>query len=445
MDQATSDLVGRINDFRPYECSRSELEPLWLRAANERLVQQRDRIPVLGRLADDLGIHQIQALDDLIPLLFAHSTYKSYPERVVAKGRWDLMNQWLDTLSSQRVVDVDLGGVADQDEWVARLEAMGHMVFVSSGTTGKNSFLPATPADREFSMRAMLPLVEWVQGLEPKRDRAVFVLGPKFAPNRAAVFFRELADLYGRPDSRFFLTEEPMRVSDLSRMSALRRKLAGGTAKPSELAEFERSMAEQQTSMALRLDVLIEQLLNHRREPMIIGGFWPQYWMIVERARHMGISAGEFHPETVITGGGGTKGAALPEDYRDQILDFFGISPERVQSGYGMSEMSAGAPNVDGRYRPMPWVVPLILDEAGEHLLHPDVDGIVEGRFAFLDISVDGRWGGVITGDRVIADFSTENISIVDGSVSRYSELQGGDDKLTCAGTVDAYVRGVMP
>ena len=93
----------------------------------------------------------------------------------------------------------------------------------------------------------------------------------------------------------------------------------------------------------------------------------------------------------------------------------------------------------------MPWVIPLLLDEAGEQLLHPDGDGVVEGRFAFFDVSVDGRWGGVITGDRVTADFSTENISIIDGSVTRYSELDGGDDKLTCAGTVDAYVRGVMP
>jgi hypothetical protein len=32
----------------------------------------------------------------------------------------------------------------------------------------------------------------------------------------------------------------------------------------------------------------------------------------------------------------------------------------------------------------------------------------------------------------------------VPGSIERYSILEGGDDKLTCAGTIDAYVRGVM-
>jgi len=222
MATATSDLVARIDTFRPYECSRAELEALWLQAANERLAQQRERIPVLGRLADELQVGELRSLDDLVPLLFAHSNYKSYSETFIAKGRWDLMNRWLDTLSSVRVEGVDVEGVSDQDEWVGRLEAAGHMVFASSGTSGKNSFLPATTADRELSMKAMLPLITWVHGLEPNQDRAVFVLGPKYAPNRVAVYFRNLAEAFGRADARFFLTEEPMRVSDLSRLSALR-------------------------------------------------------------------------------------------------------------------------------------------------------------------------------------------------------------------------------
>ena len=59
-------------------------------------------------------------------------------------------------------------------------------------------------------------------------------------------------------------------------------------------------------------------------------------------------------------------------------------------------------------------------------------------------MTIDGRWGGVVTGDRVVADFSTPNVTIVDGTVARYADLEGDDDKLTCAGTVDAFVRGTM-
>jgi hypothetical protein len=88
-------------------------------------------------------------------------------------------------------------------------------------------------------------------------------------------------------------------------------------------------------------------------------------------------------------------------------------------------------------------VIPLLLDDSGEKLIHQD-QGTAEGRFAFFDLATEGRWGGVITGDRVTADFSTPNTSVVFDSIVRYSELQGGDDRLTCAGTVDTYVRGIM-
>jgi hypothetical protein len=32
--------------------------------------------------------------------------------------------------------------------------------------------------------------------------------------------------------------------------------------------------------------------------------------------------------------------------------------------------------------------------------------GEVEGRAAFFDLSLDGRWGGVISGDKISIDFS---------------------------------------
>ena len=28
--------------------------------------------------------------------------------------------------------------------------------------------------------------------------------------------------------------------------------------------------------------------------------------------------------------------------------------------------------------------------------------------------------------------------------IARYSEFEGGDDKLTCAGTIDSFVRGAV-
>jgi hypothetical protein len=68
------------------------------------------------------------------------------------------------------------------------------------------------------------------------------------------------------------------------------------------------------------------------------------------------------------------------------------------------------------------------------------------GRAGFFDISVDGRWNGVISGDKIAitydaCDCGARSPSIRD-NITRYADLSGGD-KITCAGTVDAYVRGI--
>jgi hypothetical protein len=422
---------------------RADLEPLWLQAVNERLTRHRERIPVLGRLADEVGITRIERFDDLIPLLFAHSNYKSYPESFIAKGRWDLMNKWLDTLSSMRVDNVDVDGVADQDDWVDRLHAAGHKAYVTSGTTGKNSFLPQTQSDEDLSLKMLIQSTERQPLFADGQRRPIFIFGPKYGHHRAALHFRTLVERFGRPDASYFLTEEPMRIAEITRMGGLRKRIADGTAMPSEIAAFERETTARQEANAKRLDELMDALIEHRHEPMYVVGFWAQYWLIVERARARGVQPGEFHPDTVITGGGGTKGAAMPPDYQEQILGFFGISPDRVTGGYGMSEVSTALGEVDGRYRPAPWVIPLLLDDSGEKRIDQDA-GQADGRFAFFDTSLEGRWGGVITGDHVTVDFSVSTPSVVAGSIERYSALEGGDDKLTCAGTIDSYVRGVM-
>ena len=443
MSTAHEQLVA-LSDVAPEEWpGRADLEPLWLQAANERLAQQRETIPVLGKLADEVGIDRIERLDDLVPLLFAHSNYKSYPEGFIAKGRWDLMNKWIDTLSTTKVTGLDVDGVTDQDSWVDRLHAVGQKTYVTSGTTGKNSFLPQTQSDEDLSLKMLIQSVGRQPLFAGGERRPIFIFGPKHGYHRAALHFRTLVETFGRSDASYFLTEEPMRIAEITRLGDLRKRIAEGTAMPSEIAAFERETAAKQEANAARLDELMDALIEHRHEPMYVVGFWAQYWLIVERARARGVQAGEFHPDTVITGGGGTKGAVMPPDYEQQILGFFGISPDHVTGGYGMSEVSTALGEVDGRYRPAPWVIPLLLDDTGEKRIDQE-GGQAEGRFAFFDASLEGRWGGVITGDHVTVDFATSTPTVVAGSIERYSALEGGDDKLTCAGTIDSYVRGVM-
>ena len=62
-----------------------------------------------------------------------------------------------------------------------------------------------------------------------------------------------------------------------------------------------------------------------------------------------------------------------------------------------------------------------------------------------LRVSLDGRWGGVISGDRVDVSFARcgcgHHGPNIGQEIVRYADLTGGD-KISCAGTIDAYVRG---
>ena len=145
--------------------------------------------------------------------------------------------------------------------------------------------------------------------------------------------------------------------------------------------------------------------------------------------------------------GGGAKGFDLPVDHVEQIMRFMGLGLDRFTQGYGMQEVSTGAQMLEwGRYSFPGWIAPLVLDDTGEHRVQP-AEGTVTGRMAIFDVSIDGRWGGIVTGDRVTVDFTRSPEGRAGPSVleiARYSELDGGDDKLTCAGTIDAFVRGAI-
>ena len=110
-----------------YDQPASDIAALQLRAVQELFEERRAQIPLLARRADDAGITRIGSLADVVPLLFAHTVYKSYPPSFVEQGRWDRMLQWLNTLSVDDVTSVDVAGVNDVDDWIARLwESRAH-------------------------------------------------------------------------------------------------------------------------------------------------------------------------------------------------------------------------------------------------------------------------------------------------------------------------------
>ena len=141
-----------------------------------------------------------------------------------------------------------------------------------------------------------------------------------------------------------------------------------------------------------------------------------------------------------MTGGGfkGFKGA--PADWESLLKRFFGIP--RICSVYGMSETMATCPKcTEGHYHIPPYLLPMLLNEKAEPLPR---EGSQTGRFALFDLLAETYWGGFISGDQVTIHWDEDCACGWTGprigpDIRRFSEMEGGDDKITCAATQEAY------
>jgi hypothetical protein len=417
-------------------------------ALEARFQERRRQVPVLAQRAEAEGITAIRSREDMVPLLFPHTTYKSYPESLIAKGHWAQMNRWLDSLSTYRVAGVDVSAVEDVDGWIERLEAAGHLVSSSSGTSGKASFLNKSHPDRYASMQNMLHCLTEI-GVPPELAWHVIPVGPDTGVRAYSVMRELIVDNYARPDA---IPIPPPEATGghhryMARLAAMRRAMADGTARPDEVAAFEAEAAQRQERVEQRLRYFAERLLERCTERMLFTAMFPMLFRLCEILKKLGASVGDVSGENALSTGGGLKGMPLPPDYRSQIFSMLNIAPTRFLHYYSMQELNVRLPKcIEGRYHVPAEVVLFVLDKEGEELA-PVSDGQVEGRAAFFDMTVDGRWGGTISGDKILADIGTcpcgrPGPTVFD-DITRYSDLPDGD-KITCAGTMDAYVRGFI-
>jgi hypothetical protein len=434
------------NPDQAFNMKAEELYPLRLTAVQELFAERIEQIPLLKHRAEEAGIRQIEKFDDLVPLLFAHTVYKSYPESLVQKGKWDRLLKWLDSLSVPDVTQVDMTGVSNIDAWLDRLWAADFRVMATSGSSGKCSFMTHTAGDQDLKRRHFKYSVAWPYQIASK-DRPVFWTGQIEGPNSAVEAGQFAMKDWAREGEMHVLAKEPLRISEVSKMAAMRKRIGDGTAAPEEIAAFEAEAAAKAASGKQELLDFADKVLDHRHEPIYLIGFWAQHLAIVNRARERGIGDGEFHPDSIIGAGGGVKGIALPDGYKDTVDNFYGnVKRPNV---YAMTELTQAMPRCEANnYHIAPGLIVLLLDESGEKLLNPSdgYQGEIEGRFGFVDLAYEGRWGGLITGDKVVMDFSGQCACgrtgpVIKDNIMRYAQA-GGEDKISCAGTIDAYVKG---
>jgi hypothetical protein len=451
-----ADAISQYGYKRPDELfalSRREAEQFQLRAARQRFEELAPRVDALRHLADQRKVSTIRSLDDLVPLLYNHTTLKSYPLPLLEKGRFDLLTQWLNRLTPVDLSGIDASGCNEIDAWLSLLEARTPLkIFHTSGTTGKLSFIPRTQleytlwsevrltsirhpfgsgrsgeADTQLRLPVIVPTVRFGRYAA---QQMISYLAEHFAPSQAELYTlssgglsADLASLSGRirvAQAKGELAQ--FKLSDSQRI-AFKQYLEELERRPAESAAF--------------FERITEQLRGRR---VFISSASNVLFRAAEAGLALGIRAA-FSPDSVGFTGGGGKGITLPADWQQRLAEFSGIPPSQWQSNYGMTEITGPMPAcTQGHYHIPAYTVPFLLDPSSGGMLPRE--GTQTGRFAAFDLLAQNLWGGVISGDKVTIDWDRDCPcgrlgAYIHGAIERYSESVTGDDKVSCSATVD--------
>lgn len=443
---------------RMHAIPRAHLEALQRTAMGLRFAQHRESIEVVRKLADRLGITALHDCDDVVPLLFPHTVFKSYPASLLERKRYDLMTRWLAQVTSHDLTGVDTGGCDSIDDWIDRLDEQTPLeAITSSGTTGTISIIPKDKAGAAYTMKLWRLFLFQTFGREPTAaeiEPVVDVIWPNHASGklghlRMAVMLKR--EFTGGDESRFHalyagaISTDLLFLASKLRAAASRGELDRVEIDPRLLArkdEFVALQARRPQEMAEFFTRLTRELAGKR--VFMIGAYNLMYEVAAA-----GLERGMrrvFAPDSAILTGGGTKGFVLPEGYMEVIQEFLGV--DRIQEGYGMSEASTLHWACDrGRYHVQPWVIPFVLDPETSAPLPRR--GVQTGRAAFYDLFVRPHWGGVISGDEITIDWDTPcecgRTSVhIAHDIMRYSEKQGAlDDRISCSATQEVHDHAV--
>ena len=433
-----------------HSIERSDLAEIQRRAMSLRFKEHYEGIEILRKLADKHGVTDLKEFDDVVPLMFAHTAFKSYPASLLTNKRFDLLAKWLDKQTVYDVSRADMEGCSGLQEFIDRLDAQTELnVVTSSGTTGTMSLVPKSRKMTAYGMRLWHMCMFQVFGQEPTKEQlnvTVDIVWPNYSKGTVGVMrtIPEMIDAFcGGDASRFHalydfgIDSDLLLLASRMRAAAAKGELDRLEVEPHLLArkqEFEEQTARMPEDMANFLRRCTEELAGHR---VFMVGSYPQLYGMAKEGLARGVER-VFASDSAILTGGGMKGAVLPDDYLDVIHAFLGVS--EIKKGYGFSEGGTfhwlcG----EGRYHVMPWVVPFLLDPDTSRPLPRQ--GVVTGRGAFYDLLSDSHWGGVITGDEITIDWDTPcacgrtSVHIAD-DIIRYSEKRGvEDDRITCNAT----------
>ncbi|WP_244438414.1 long-chain-fatty-acid--protein ligase [Mycolicibacterium septicum] len=429
---------------------RADLEELQREAMTRRFAEHRESIEMVGKLATRLGVSTVAKFEDVVPLMFSHTAYKSYPAALLDNKRWDLLTRWLNKLTCYDLSQVDVSGAVSIDEWLDCLESQTPVQLVtSSGTTGTFSIIPKDDRTTVEGMQIWKMMVFQTFGKKPTEDELrpeVDIIWPNYSEGRFGMtrmvpwLKREFT---GGNESRFHalysgaMETDLMFLANKMRAAAAKGELDRLELDP-KLAARKDELIAMQSRQASEVPEFLERLtyeLAGKRVFML--NLYPLMYSVASAGLAKGLHA-NFAPNSVVLAGGGAKGQVLPDNYMDVIREFYGVP--RIHEGYSFSEHNGVHFACEqNRYHIQPWVIPFVLDPVTNEPLPRS--GRQTGRFAVYDVYNQSHWGGVITGDEVTIEFTEPcpcgrtSVSI-DHDIMRFSEKKDGEeDKISCAAT----------
>jgi hypothetical protein len=424
---------------------RDRMEELQLAALTLRFEQGLADMAMVSKLAGRQAITRVSEFDDVVPLLFEHTMYKSYPLSLLERRQFDKLTTWVSKLTPLNLSAVDASQCDSIDSWLAALAENAELqITYTSGTSGTMSFLPVSRHDHLARARVNREAYLQTFGEPPSPaalDEPVHLIATANRWYGAQAMRIEVA--HGQ-DAYTHLS--PVRPSaDLLWLAARLRFAAarGDSARvevPAALLARRGELEQAQASDPDAVQAWIESIAGLQGENVL----WQVFPVDIYGIASARLEKGErwsFTPESRVVCQGGSKGRTLPPDWFDTVRSFIEVG--QVIQTYGMAELTGLAPLCSaGRYHIQPWVIPFILDPETSKLLPRQ--GVQTGRFAFFDLATNSHWGGLMTGDEITLDFDAQcecgaTTLHFSSHVARLSEKRGGDDKITCTATPQAY------
>ena len=455
---ATPEKFVDLTNREAFSIPPRELTEIQLAAVQARFEQVAPRIAVLGRLAEEQSMDRIGSLDALAPLLLTHAAYKSYPMSALEKGRFDIITRWLSGFTAVDLSGMDARGCESIDEWMVKMDSETPIrILHSSGTSGKLSFLPRTEWENErVGLMSQMRLFEGF-GNEAGQPASDFHDLPVvyFSYRKGGMGQQRRMDaqekFWHRGNGTPIVTLYPGRLSaDVmslgGRLALAESRGELGTMKLAKsLIERRAALIAEQADREGALDRFYAAMVPIKGRRVYSMGSNAQYFDMATEGLKRGYRQ-MFSPGSFFVLGGGNKGRDLPDGWKETVAEFLG---GQIRPNYGMSEIQAGAALCPhGYYHMQPWIILCQLDPATGAVLPRK--GQVTGRLGVFDLCASTYWGGFLTGDEVTINWGDEKPCAcgrqgpyLHDSMRRYTEKEGGDDKITCAGAPQAHDRAL--